>query len=209
MRLNELDLTTLMEDLPFLGVPQRVSIVLVSWVLLAIASYAVFWMGSMDENKRLDGEIRSALTRLESQSMLLLEAPVIEGKLAQLEQQLPQLTLALPTERELASLLGRINEMILGQSLSLSEFTPQAPVNKEVMRAVPVKVRVRGPGAAIAKLPNEIASLSRQVSLKEFEMSVIAESGAWQMNGELTAFAQLPTDASSPPADESGKEKSR
>lgn len=208
MNLNELDFGTLLEDLPLLGVPQRVALVLGAWFLSGLLCFLVFWMGSIEDNTRLDADIRNSLTSLESQSLLLLEAPAIEDKLAQLEAQLPVLTLALPTERELASLLGRINEMILRQSLSLTEFTPQQPVDKEVMRAVPVKVRVRGSGAAIAKLPNEIASLSRQVSLKEFEMSVLPESGAWQMNGELTAFAQLSTNAQSMPSGESGKEKS-
>lgn len=206
MRLDEIDFRTLLEDLPLLSIPNRIFLVLGMWIVIGILCFLIFWKDSLDANSRLEMEIQSSLTRLDSQSLLLLEAPAIEAKLARLETQLPVLTSALPTERELASLLGRINEMMLEQELSLSEFTPQESADKEVMRVVPVKVRVRGQGGAIAKLPNQIASLSRQVSLREFEMSVLPDSKGWQLNGELNAFAQLSTNAPEVPSGESGKE---
>ncbi|WP_334119129.1 type 4a pilus biogenesis protein PilO [Limnobacter sp.] len=205
MRLDERDFRTLLEDLPLLSVSNRIFVVLGTWVLLVVVCFLMFWKEDVDTSFRLDMDIRNSLQRLDAQSQLLLEAPAIEERLAQLEAQLPVLTMALPTERELASLLGRINEMILGQKLSLSEFTPQAPVNKEVMRIVPVKVRVRGEGGAISRLPNHIAGLSRQVSLKEFEMSVLPDSDGWQLNGELNAFAQLSANAPLSPPGESGQ----
>ncbi|MEQ9108433.1 MAG: type 4a pilus biogenesis protein PilO [Limnobacter sp.] len=205
MRLDELDFRTFVEDLPLLSVFNRICIVLGMWFFLAIVCFLMFWKNSLETSFRLEAEIQDSLTRLDVQSLLLLEAPEIEQRLAQLEAQLPILTAALPTERELASLLGKINEMILGQELNLSEFTPQESVDKEVMRVVPVKIRVRGQGVAIAKLSNQIVGLSRQVSLKEFEMSVLPDSGGWQMNGELNAFAQLSANASNPQSVESGE----
>lgn len=200
MRLEELSLDTLREALPLLTVPQRLAVIAVAWLLMAIGSYFLFWKSSVDMSTQLEVDIQQSLSRLESQSTLLLEASKIDVKLALLEAQLPVLKMALPTERELASLLGRINELILTHNLNLAEFTPGASMNKEVMRVVPVKVSVRGQGEAISKLPNYIAGLSRQVSLKEFEMTVQAESGDWQMIGELNAFAQLPTNSVEKPA---------
>jgi Tfp pilus assembly protein PilO len=144
---------------------------------------------------QLDINIQESLTRLDTQSKLLLDRPLIEAELAQLEVQLPLLKMALPTERELASLLGRINDLILDHNIKLAEFTPKDPLNLEVMRVVPVKVSLRGSGDSISRLPNYIAALSRQVSLKEFDMKHLTDEGGWQMNGELNAFAQLPADA--------------
>jgi Tfp pilus assembly protein PilO len=140
------------------------------------------------------------LGRLDAQSQLLLDRPVIEAELVELEAQLPLLKMALPSERELASLLARINDVILDHELKLSEFTPKEPLNREVMRVVPVTVSVRGDGDAISRLPNHIAALSRQVSLKEFDMAYLPDEGGWQMTGELNAFAQLPTNT--PPVEE-------
>ncbi|MCR2745944.1 type 4a pilus biogenesis protein PilO [Limnobacter parvus] len=193
MRLDELSLDSLREELPLLGAPMRIALILFTWFLLGILSFFLFWSSSLGMNQQLETDIQQSLSRLESQSILLLEATAIEAELAALEAQLPVLKMALPSDRELASLLGRINEMILDKQLKLSEFTPQPSINKEVMRIVPVKVSVRGQGDAISRLPNHIASLSRQVSLKEFEMQVQPESGDWQMVGELNAYAQLPT----------------
>lgn len=209
MRLDEIDFRNFVEDLPLLSVPNRILLVLGAWVVLGIVCFLIFWKNGLETNARLEMEIQNSLTRLDAQSLLLLEAPAIEERLAQLEAQLPILTMALPTERELASLLGRINETILEQELTLSEFTPQEPVDKEVMRVVPVKLRVRGQGFAIAKLPNHIASLSRQVSLKEFEMSVLPDFEGWQLDGELNAFAQLSANATKAPAGESGEDDSK
>ncbi|MCE2745159.1 MAG: type 4a pilus biogenesis protein PilO [Burkholderiales bacterium] len=144
---------------------------------------------------QLDANIQESLTRLDTQSKLLLDRSEIEAELAQLEVQLPLLKMALPTERELASLLGRINDLILDHNIKLAEFTPKEPLNLEVMRVVPVKVSLRGSGDSISRLPNHIAALSRQVSLKEFDIKHLTDEGGWQMNGELNAFAQLPADA--------------
>jgi type IV pilus assembly protein PilO len=192
MRLDELSLETLKEELPLMRVSTRIATIVLAWLVLGVLGFFVFWSSSLDRSMQLETDIQESLARLHSQSALLLEAPKVEAELAVLEAQLPVLKTALPSERELASLLARINEMILDQGLRLAEFTPQPPLNKEVMRVVPVKVSVRGEGKAISSLPNHIASLSRQVSLKEFEMVVEPTSGVWQIVGELNAYAQLP-----------------
>uniref|UniRef100_UPI0039B3F9E0 type 4a pilus biogenesis protein PilO n=1 Tax=Vibrio vulnificus TaxID=672 RepID=UPI0039B3F9E0 len=83
---------------------------------------------------QLDTNIQESLARLDTQSRLLLDRPAIEAELAQLEVQLPLLKMALPSERELASLLERINEVILDHGLKLAEFTPKEPLSREVMR---------------------------------------------------------------------------
>ena len=198
MRLDELNFDALMEDLPLLTVQKRLGLIFGAWVVLGFVSFFAFWNSALDLSSKLEGDIQQSLSRLESKSQLLLEAPEIDANLALLEAQLPVLKMALPTERELASLLGRINELILKHELNLTEFTPEAPIIGEVMRVVPVKVSVRGHGEAVSSLPNYIAALSRQVRLKDFEMSVLTDSGDWQMTGQLNAFAQLPPNRSKP-----------
>jgi Tfp pilus assembly protein PilO len=160
-----------------------------------VLGFFLFWKDTLTVSTQLETNIQESLARLDTQSRLLLDRPAIEAELAQLEVQLPLLKMALPSERELASLLERINEVILYHELKLAEFTPKEPLNREVMRVVPVTVSVRGDGDAIARLPNYIAALSRQVSLKEFDMAYLPDDGGWQMTGELNAFAQLPLNA--------------
>lgn len=173
-----------------LSLAKRILLILALWLTIGIGAFLMFWQDDLEQARQAEGEIQTSLSQLKAQSQLLLEQPAIELELADLEMLLPELKKTLPSERELASLLGRINEMILDNTLRLAEFTPQQHQDLEVMRRVPVKLTVRGEGASIAKLPNHIASLSRQVTMKEFEMSLIPESGVWQLSGELNAFAQ-------------------
>lgn len=197
MRLDESSVNELLQDLPNWQLSRRILVIAVCWLVFGLGFFLLFWQQSLKSNELLDTDIRSALSRLDTQSQMLLERPAIEAELIVLEAQLPVLKMALPSERELASLLERINGMILDHGLRLSQFKPDMPQNQEVMRVVPVVLSVRGEGATVAQLPNYIASLTRQVRLKNFEMSVMPDSRGWQLNGLLNAFAQLPASAPS------------
>lgn len=192
MRLDEMNLNELIQDLPNWQLSRRLLVISMCWVVFGVGFFFLFWQQSLESNARMDADIRSALARLNTQSHMLVERPAIEAQLTVLETQLPVLKMALPSERELASLLERINAMILDHGLRLSQFKPEAPENQEVMRVVPVLLSVRGEGATVAQLPNYIASLTRQVRLKNFEMQVMPDNEGWQLNGQLNAFAQLP-----------------
>jgi type IV pilus assembly protein PilO len=192
MRLDEMNLNDLIQDLPNWQLSRRLLVISVCWVVFGVGFFFLFWQQSLESNARMDADIRSALARLNTQSHMLVERPAIEAQLTVLEAQLPVLKMALPSERELASLLERINAMILDHGLRLSRFKPETPENQEVMRVVPVLLSVRGEGATVAQLPNYIASLTRQVRLKNFEMQVMPDNAGWQLNGQLNAFAQLP-----------------
>jgi type IV pilus assembly protein PilO len=198
MQLGEITLAGLMEELPLLKPVHRLMLVAGTWCVLLLGGFFLLWQDSMQRNTVLDGEIVRSLSKLQQQSLLIGEAQQVEAELGRLEAQLPVLKMALPTERELASLLARINEMILINDMKLAEFIPQPPVNQEVMRVVPVKINLRGEGAMVSQLPNHIASLSRQVSMKKFEMSLLPGTGDWQVAGELNAFAQLPVEEKRP-----------
>lgn len=200
MRLDEMSFRDLVDELPLLPFSKRLLLIAVLWLVFLVLGYVLFWKDSLTISTQLETNIQESLGRLDAQSQLLLDRPVIEAELAELEAQLPLLKMALPSERELASLLARINDVILDHELKLSEFTPKEPLNREVMRVVPVTVSVRGDGDAKSRLPNHIAALSRQVSLKEFDMAYLPDEGGWQMTGELNAFAQLPTNT--PPVEE-------
>ncbi|EDM83755.1 type 4a pilus biogenesis protein PilO [Limnobacter sp. MED105] len=195
MRLDEMNFRDLAEELPLLPFSKRLLLIAGLWLVFLILGFLLFWRDSLTISTQLETNIQESLARLDTQSRLLLDRPAIEADLAELEVQLPLLKMALPSERELASLLGRINDLILDYELKLAEFTPKEPLNREVMRVVPVTISVRGDGDAIARLPNYIAALSRQVSLKEFDMAYLPDDGGWQMTGELNAFAQLPLNA--------------
>ncbi len=165
MRLDEMSFRDLADELPLLPWSKRLLLIGGLWLVFLVLGFFLFWKDTLTISTQLETNIQESLARLDTQSRLLLDRPAIEAELAQLEVQLPLLKMALPSERELASLLERINEVILDHGLKLAEFTPKEPLNREVMRVVPVTVSVRGDGDAISRLPNYIAALSSQVSV--------------------------------------------
>jgi Tfp pilus assembly protein PilO len=192
MRLDEMSVSTILAELPYISRGNRIVLVIGAWLILSFVCLFWLWKPDLSMSTQLETTIQETLSRLNTQSALLLDEPLITAELQELESQVPILKKALPSERELASLLERINQTILDYQLTLSEFTPLPPIDGEVMRIVPVKLSVRGNGESISQLPNHIAKLSRQVSMKEFELSILPNSVEWQMTGQLKAYAQLP-----------------
>jgi Tfp pilus assembly protein PilO len=123
--------------------------------------------------------------------MLLLRQPELEKQLATLRYQLPQLQKSLPTERQVADLLSRINMVIQSENTLLQEFVPQPSIPLEVMQVVPVRVVAYGIGESLAQFPNRLAKLSRQVNLKNFEIVALDNNERWRLTGTIQAYTQL------------------
>ncbi|HEX4878339.1 MAG TPA: type 4a pilus biogenesis protein PilO [Limnobacter sp.] len=191
LQLDEVNLASLSRRLHLLTASQRMAIAGCMCLLLVVAFFLAFWQGSLQILTANQSEIQAHHERLNAQSKLLLGQAEIEQELAQLEARLPVLKQALPSDRELASLLDKMNAMIRSQGLNLTNFTPGESKSLEVMRQVPVALSLSGDGSAMAKVPLHVAGLSRQVTLSKFEMAEQSSTGRWSMTGELHAFAQL------------------
>jgi Tfp pilus assembly protein PilO len=104
---------------------------------------------------------------------------------------LPELQKSLPTERQVADLLSRINMVIQSENTLLQEFVPQPSIPLEVMQVVPVRVVAYGIGESLAQFSNRLAKLSRQVNLKNFEIVALDNSEQWRLTGTIQAYTQL------------------
>jgi type IV pilus assembly protein PilO len=191
LALNEMDLRTLLGQIHQFSGKQRWACVGVLWVLFGVLGYAMWWRADLEQAEQQHIQITEALSRLNTQSALLIEQPQLEVELAKLQAQLPVLQKALPTDRELAALLDRIHQAIRSNHMGLAEFVPAESENQEVMRVVPVRLRVSGAGNDMSRLPNHVAQLTRQATLQDFEVQ-LSDKGGWQMAGMLLAYAQLP-----------------
>lgn len=198
LQINELDAETLLSHAHLLTWKQRFSIVAIFWILFGVMGYFMWWRDDLAQAEQQNLEITDALSRLNSQSSLLLEQPKLEVDLAKLRAQLPVLKQSLPSDRELATLLDRINKVIQSNRMGLSEFVPEESQYQEVMRVVPVKLSVTGKGRDVSLLPNHVARLTRQATLKDFEVVLSETTGEWELHGQLLAYAQLPANAPQP-----------
>ena len=181
LQLNELDYKNLGRQLPLLTWQQRLGLVLVAWLVVALLGYAVWWRGQLEQAEQQHAQVAESMGRLLKKSSLLLEQPAVEIDLAKLRSQLPILQQALPTDRELADLLDRIHQVIRVNGMGLAEFVPAESSNQEVMRVVPVALAVSGEGRDVSRLPNHVAQLTRQATLKNFDVTLSDKGGGWKL----------------------------
>lgn len=169
-------------------------------VLCLIVSAMVLWVDDIQSAVRLDQDIQRTLGELHRQVLALKDKSHMELELAALEKQLPKLKSALPNDKEMPALLDRLNASILSHSLTLGEFKPLSPVDRDVMTVIPVKVRIQGDSTNVSRIPNFLAEFPRKVSLTDFQMNYQTEQKAWVLSGQISAFAQLGVRLSAPPA---------
>lgn len=169
-------------------------------VLCLIVSAMVLWVDDIQSAVQLDQDIQRTLGELHRQVLALKDKSHMELELAALEKQLPKLKSALPNDKEMPALLDRLNASILSHSLTLGEFKPLSPVDRDVMTVIPVKVRIQGDSTNVSRIPNFLAEFPRKVSLTDFQMNYQTEQKAWVLSGQISAFAQLGVRLSAPPA---------
>ena len=198
LQLDELDWKNLGKQLHLLSWQQRTGIVAAAWVVVVSLAYAVWWRDQLEQVEQQHVQVADSMSRLLQKSNLLLEQPSIEIELAKLRSQLPVLQQALPSDRELADLLDRIHRVIQNNGMGLTEFVPAEPTNQEVMRVVPVNLAVSGEGRDVSRLPNHVAQLTRQATLKDFDVNLSEKGGVWRLQGTLQAYAQLPANTNPP-----------
>ncbi len=180
------------------------------FVVIGLLAYVLVWREQLNQAQAMDEQINQLISDLDNETLLLLKSQKLRAELNLLEQQLPALKTALPTEAQVAVLLGRVNILLESSGLQLVEFSPQPVVDEEVMRVIPVKLVVRGNGMAIAKVPNQVVALSRQVGFEAFDMTIEEDGAAndWQLNAILRAYSQLPSGISNQSQVNSEKEAS-
>lgn len=169
-------------------------------LLCLIVSAMVLWVDDIQSAVQLDQDIQRTLGELNRQVLALKDKSHMELELAALEKQLPKLKSALPNDKEMPALLDRLNASILSHSLTLGEFKPLSPVDRDVMTVIPVKVRIQGDSTNVSRIPNFLAEFPRKVSLTDFQMNYQTEQKAWVLSGQISAFAQLGVRLSAPPA---------
>ncbi|WP_370262835.1 type 4a pilus biogenesis protein PilO [Limnobacter sp.] len=202
LQLDEFDLKNLWGRLHTVQLRHKVAIGLAIWALVLLGFFMLSWRGLIMQMHTNHAEIADRHQRLDAQSALLVNRVAIQQELLALEARLPALQRALPTDREMASLLDKINQMLRKQSLVLNDFTPKSMQDQEVMRLLPVTLSADGRGPDMARVPLNLARLSRQVRLANFEMVEQPNTGQWRLTGELHAFAQLGPVATKPASQE-------
>ena len=118
------------------------------FAVLALAGAGVFWnfyaspaQASIDERQAQLAMIRADIDRGLATARRL---PEFRREVAQLEAQLDQLRTILPSERDVADLLRRVQTMATQSNLTIRGFTPQAVATRQLHAEWPIGLQLEG-----------------------------------------------------------------
>jgi type IV pilus assembly protein PilO len=118
------------------------------FAVLALAGVGVFWnfyaspaQMSIDARQAQLATIRADIDRGLATARRL---PEFRREVAQLEAQLDQLRTILPSERDVADLLRRVQTMATQSNLTIRGFTPQAVATRQLHAEWPIGLQLEG-----------------------------------------------------------------
>lgn len=141
-------------------------------VAIGVASYYAFWEGQLNEIKsKRDEELRLRSEFIEKkQQAVTLEAR--REQLAEIERTFGALLKRLPNKSQVEALLSEVNQAGLGHGLQFELFKPQPEKKQQYYAEFPVTVRLSGFYHDFGLFANDVAQLSRIVTVTNMEIKM-------------------------------------
>ncbi|MGR2766108.1 type 4a pilus biogenesis protein PilO [Photobacterium ganghwense] len=153
---------------------QGVVVFLVACVVAALGYW--YWIIPMQDEleglKQQETSLRQDLIRRANQVAAL---PKVQAQVEALQAQYQQVIRQLPEEQELASLLADVNDIGVRNGLSFQRIEWAPRIDHPLYIELPISIELTGEYEDIGKFAEEIASLSRIVSLKDIDLERIEE----------------------------------
>lgn len=170
---NELELDEI-SDWPLL--PQCLVLLLLS----AILSVAGYWYFVLPEKENLvhlkntEMDLRSQFVRRANQVSAL---PEVKKQLDELNVRYAEVLEQLPVESELGTLLADINDIGVANGLSFQRIQWAPRIEHGLYYELPIQLELTGGYEEIGRFTADIAHLSRIVTLSDFNLSLVKQSG--------------------------------
>ena len=167
------------------------------------------------EAAQADAERRNVETVNAGYEATVIELRGLSEQLPELETQLEDLRVKIPTDPELSALLGQLNALAGAAGVTISEVTASPPVLFPVellegsgvtdLVALPVTIRVTGEGTAVDAFVREVQFGLRLLLVERFDLTDDPVNGNVTLQGFIfvlpEAGATLPTDEVGAPTD--------
>ena len=121
----------------------------------------------------------------ENKAFRVANLDAYKQQMVEMEDSFGSLLKQLPRDTEVPGLIDDISAAALGSGLTLKAIDPQAMVQTEFYKELPIKVQVSGGYHEMGSFVSAVASLPRIVTLHDFSISGAGEDGSLEM--EITA----------------------
>lgn len=170
-------------------VVQMFMLVIIFALIVGGGWYAV-WQQQIDD---LNGMQQTELTLRDDFSNRKAQAVNLEAYKEQLEkirEQFGDLLKQLPTKSQMEMLLKEINEAGVGRGLVFELFKPGQEVQTSEFAELPIAIKLAGSFHDLAGFMNEVAKLSRIVTINDIDLKVRKDS-ILELNAVIKTYRAL------------------
>ena len=150
---------------------QKIGVILGILAVIVGGYYYFFLNDRLQKIAKIEKEVKKQEQSIISKRKQLTRLPELRKKLAALKIREARLARKLPSKKEIPVLLTNISNAGHEQGLEFLLFAPQPEIERELYAEVPVSLRVRGPFHETVLFFNQVAKLSRIVTVSHVVMT--------------------------------------
>ncbi len=149
---------------------QKVLISVLVLVLPVAAFYFLFYASKAEEIGRLMAQRASLQREIDELRARKKELPKLEAELKEAELRFQAISILLPKEKEIPSLLTNISALGTSSGLDFLSFRPKGERGKDFYAEIPVDIKVRGQYHNIGLFFDKVSKLPRIVTISDIAM---------------------------------------
>lgn len=166
----------------------RAGVIGISFVVaVALLVYFMAWKPKKPEIDKARAEEASLLQTLEQKARKAANLDAYKAQLAEMEVSFGAMLRKLPNKTEVPNLLTDISQQGAGAGLDQKLFQPGNQVNRDFYAELPIKMRLTGSYHSIGAFVSGIAALPRIVTLHDFQIVPLGNSGLDNLQLDVTA----------------------
>lgn len=156
----------------FANIPRKQLIIMVAIVTVGIA--VGYWRYLLkpiwEEQSRLTQEHQALQAELGEKQRIAQDLPRLEQELKALQIKLTQALAKLPEEKEIPSLLIKVNALGRQVGLDFLLFRPSPAIAKGFYAEIPIQIKVEGSYHALGRFFDKISKMERIVSISDLKV---------------------------------------
>lgn len=151
-------------------VVEKIGVALGILALIAGAYWYFLFTDRTRDLEKVEKTVQSQVDAIAAKRRMLARLPELRKELIVLKGHEERLARKLPSKKEIPVLLTDISTAGHEQGLEFLLFAPQPELERDVYAEVPVSLRVQGPFHETALFVNQLAKLSRIVTVSDIVM---------------------------------------
>ncbi|WP_338845848.1 type 4a pilus biogenesis protein PilO [Massilia sp. W12] len=154
----------------------RILVALGVVLAMVVLGYFLYWQGQLEQHEQLVQEESKLRADFQTKMTQAVNLEALQEQKKLVAERVSKLEKKLPSKASMDSLLSEINQAGVGMNMVPELFQPQSATVKEYYAELPIKIKVFGTYHDIALFAQNIAKLSRIVTLNDMILDIPKEA---------------------------------